>query len=363
MAEEEQIAAHRATLHAQAVAVPNIKSMVPLQLDYTSSHYSRWRSLFLNTVEKYDLSDVDFSNDPHWRQMDFTIKSWLFGTISPELHELVHTASPTSRHVWLALERQFIGNKATRALLLDAELRTFVQGDLSVAEYCRKMKSMADALGDLGHIVPDGTLVLNVLRGLNEKYATFASIARRQRPFPDFSDLRADLEVEEMTLLGKLSSTTSSSAFVAATSARPSSAHTGHGYGAPPTPHGTQGGGAVSGSAQGGGSGGRYGNGGGNRKRRRPRYNNNGGNSGYGSAPWRPAYDPWTGTFIVWPTPPDPRRNSGLLGPRPQQPTAQSAAQYAQPPQAYTATTGLMCLMGLLRLGPCTTPTMGRMGN
>jgi hypothetical protein len=33
---------------------------------------------------------------------------------------------PTACIVWLALEQQFIGNKETRALLLDAEFRTFV---------------------------------------------------------------------------------------------------------------------------------------------------------------------------------------------------------------------------------------------
>lgn len=179
--------------------------MVPLTLDINASFYSRWRSLFLNTVEKYDLSDLvlsdaDFSGDLHWRRMDFTVKSWLFSTISPELHEIIHNDSPTSRAVWLGIERQFIGNKETRALLLDAKFWTFVQGDLSITDYCSKMKGMADALCDHGKIVQDRTLVLNILCGFNEKFATVASLVKRQSPFPCYADLRADLELEELTL-------------------------------------------------------------------------------------------------------------------------------------------------------------------
>ena len=70
----------------------------------------------------------------------------------------------------MALEGQFLGNTEYRALQLDATFRTFVQGDLSVGEYCRRMKGMADALHDLGDPVSDRVLVLNVLRGLSSTY-------------------------------------------------------------------------------------------------------------------------------------------------------------------------------------------------
>jgi len=62
---------------------------------------------------------------------------------------------------------------------------------------------MADALGDLGEPVHDRTLVLNVLRGLNEKYSHLASLIARQRPFPSFIDVRADLHLEEITQKAK----------------------------------------------------------------------------------------------------------------------------------------------------------------
>ncbi|XP_062213631.1 uncharacterized protein LOC133914559 [Phragmites australis] len=211
LAEHENL--EQSQLHAQAVAVSNIKTMIPLVLEQTSSVYSRWRKLFLNIVTKYALdclvlSDDDFSMVPHWHRMDCTVKSWLFGTVSPELIEAVSSTSPTSRSIWLGLEDQFIGNKETRAIILDAEFRTLVQGDLSVTDYCNKMKRMTDALGTLGEPVLDRTLVLNVLRGLSEQYSHMAALIKRTRPFPSYSDVRADLLIEEVTLASKSSTQT-----------------------------------------------------------------------------------------------------------------------------------------------------------
>ena len=98
----------------------------------------------------------------------------------------------------MALEGQFLGNAEYRALQLDATFRTFVQGDLSVGEYCRRMKSMADALHDLGDPVSDRVLVLNVLRGLSSTYDHLKGWIARQRPFPTFLLVRDDLALEEI---------------------------------------------------------------------------------------------------------------------------------------------------------------------
>lgn len=178
-----------AALHAQAVAVINIRALIPVVLDYDSPNYTKWRGLFLLLVGKYALSDHVLSDDaypidPAWNRMECTVLSWLYGTISSSLAEIVMSSTALARHVWLGLEEQFIGNKETRALYLDAEFRNFVQGDLSTSDYCRKLKSMADALGDLGEPVLDRTLVLAVLRGLNDKFSHLAALIRRSKPLP-----------------------------------------------------------------------------------------------------------------------------------------------------------------------------------
>jgi hypothetical protein len=98
-AAEQRIAeyetAEQAQLHAHANVVNNVKMMIPLVLEQTSTFYSRWCTYFLTTVTKYGLNslvltDDDFSTDPHWHRIDCTVKSWLFGTVSPDLIECVH---------------------------------------------------------------------------------------------------------------------------------------------------------------------------------------------------------------------------------------------------------------------------------
>jgi hypothetical protein len=132
--------------------------------------------------------------------MDSVVVSWIFGTISIDLQDIARERGISARQTWLTLENQFIGNSETRALHLDAMFRNFVQGDLSMSEYCRKMKAMADSLGDLDCPVSDRNLVLNVLRGLNKKYEHLRAIITRSRPFPSFLKLRDALVLEELQL-------------------------------------------------------------------------------------------------------------------------------------------------------------------
>lgn len=174
-----ELASVTAALHAQAMGILNIRSLVPVTLDITSPHYNRWCGLVLTTLECYPLDDhvledVDFSDDVTWRRLNSTVRSWLYDTVTLELHEVVTNREhdpPTARLIWLGLDQQFIGNRETRAMILDAEFRTVVQGDLGVTEYCRRLKIMIDQLPDLGKPVRDRTLVLNVLYGLNERFA------------------------------------------------------------------------------------------------------------------------------------------------------------------------------------------------
>lgn len=64
---------------------------------------------------------------------------------------------------------------------------------------------MANALGDLGEVVSDQTVVLNLLCGLNDRNAAIALHLRRGRPFPSFLDARTDLLMEEFNLANRLS--------------------------------------------------------------------------------------------------------------------------------------------------------------
>jgi hypothetical protein len=93
---------------------------------------------------------------------------------------------------------QFLGNREQRTLHFDAAFRNFVQGGLTVSEYCRKFKNMADALADLGSPVDDRILVLNILRGLNPRFEHLGAIIRRYTSFPSFLKVQDDLILEEL---------------------------------------------------------------------------------------------------------------------------------------------------------------------
>jgi hypothetical protein len=75
-----------------------------------------------------------------------------------------------AHQIWLMLQHLFIDNSEMHALHLDTTFRNFVQGDLSVSDYCHKIKRMTDSLDNISCVVFDHNLILNVLQGLNRWY-------------------------------------------------------------------------------------------------------------------------------------------------------------------------------------------------
>jgi hypothetical protein len=67
------------------------------------------------------------------------------------------------------IEAQFLDNSESRVLQLDSRFRAFKQGNLSVSDYCRRMKGMTDDLRALGETITDRHLVFNLLQGLNKE--------------------------------------------------------------------------------------------------------------------------------------------------------------------------------------------------
>jgi hypothetical protein len=60
--------------------------------------------------------------------MDNVVLSWLHGTITVELQDIIRDQTNMSRQTWLALEEQFLRNRNARALHLDAQLHQFSKG-------------------------------------------------------------------------------------------------------------------------------------------------------------------------------------------------------------------------------------------
>ena len=183
----------------------NIRTLIPLLLDVNSTFYARWCDTFLLTLTKFSLEGHVLSNitaytSLDWVRMDAVVRTWILNTISDDLTDTVSQHGVTARVLWLSIESQFLGNRTTRALYADQEFRSFSQGDIPVAKYCRRYKKLAEDLRDLGEPVSDRTLVLNIIRGLNERFLALSLHLRRTYPLPSFLQVRDDLALKELTM-------------------------------------------------------------------------------------------------------------------------------------------------------------------
>ena len=74
------------------------------------------------------------------------------------------------------------------------------QGSMTVTDYCRRQKVLADELNALGTPISDKRLVQNTLRGLCSRLAYMRTLTLKQRPLPSFLDVHSSLLLEELTL-------------------------------------------------------------------------------------------------------------------------------------------------------------------
>ena len=94
----------------RARGVQNFRLLVPVVLEPESPSYARWRDLILLTLHRYTLDDhilLDASvavQTPASLRLDSIVLSWILGTISLDLHDLVRN-TPTARGALLPSSR------------------------------------------------------------------------------------------------------------------------------------------------------------------------------------------------------------------------------------------------------------------
>jgi hypothetical protein len=77
-------------------------------------------------LDDHVLSDItDLFVD--WARLNITMVTWILGTLSLELHEIIQEPAETTRQAWLTIEAQFLGNSESRVLQLNARFRAFKQ--------------------------------------------------------------------------------------------------------------------------------------------------------------------------------------------------------------------------------------------
>jgi hypothetical protein len=75
-------------------------------------------------LRRYALDDHVLADvvDPsiYWARLDNIVVISILGTLSPKLHEIIQEMMETTCQVWLMLEAQFLDNRESHVLQLDA---------------------------------------------------------------------------------------------------------------------------------------------------------------------------------------------------------------------------------------------------
>ncbi|XP_034580738.1 uncharacterized protein [Setaria viridis] len=188
---------------AAVLQTVNVRSHVPILLDFDAANYSQWHCFFDSVLGKFGLDDHVRSPTPlaqrtaEWRQIDSCLVNWIYTTIAKNVFDLVHKPRITTFSLWSDVEGHFRDNELERAVLLEAEFRSVQQGDLCVHDYCTKLKRLADQLRDVGHPVSEPSQVLNLLRGLSPKYRHVKPVIKSKSPPHTFRSAMSYLLLEE----------------------------------------------------------------------------------------------------------------------------------------------------------------------
>ncbi|XP_051199879.1 uncharacterized protein [Lolium perenne] len=154
-------------------------------------------------VTTYGLADhlttaTPPADDDEWLRMDATVLCWLYGSVTPEVTDMVMESPTTAYSIWLRIVALFRDNQQARAGYLGQKFRNIEQEGKSITAYCLEQKTVADALGDVGAPVADDALVWNVLKGLDSDYDHIAALVPLLTPFPSFLQLRNMLLLQEL---------------------------------------------------------------------------------------------------------------------------------------------------------------------
>jgi len=113
----------------------------------------------------------------------------MYGSIDDTVLDLAMEPDQDASALYISIEALFQANKESRAVVLGQEFHNMSQVALSVDAYAQQMKHTADALREVGHPVTATQLVLNLLRGINDRFANTVDIIARRR-FPTSSPPR-----------------------------------------------------------------------------------------------------------------------------------------------------------------------------
>ncbi|XP_073367974.1 uncharacterized protein [Aegilops tauschii subsp. strangulata] len=146
----------------------NIYERVPVHLSQMDSSYYAWKTYFSLVFREYHLLDhVDGSID---------------SSLVPDFHD------------WSPLTPCSSGGSSSPSR--QQEFFGCHQGNSSVDDYCRRLKTLADELRDIGANIDDDLLLSTLTAGLNKDFRN-AAVNLTLIPEPSFAKFVAYLRLEE----------------------------------------------------------------------------------------------------------------------------------------------------------------------
>jgi hypothetical protein len=117
----------------------------------------------------------------------------------------------TARHAWSTLERMYALGSRARIMQIRMQLTTLQKGDLTAAEYFRKMKRFIDTLAAIGKRLEDEEFISYLLHGLPSDYNSLVTSITTRPDVYTISDVHAHLlsyeaRQDQYNSLGQVSS-------------------------------------------------------------------------------------------------------------------------------------------------------------
>jgi hypothetical protein len=82
---------------------------------------------------------------------DHSIANWLHTTVSKSVFNTIYEPRTSAFTIWNDIEGLFRDNELQRMVYLEANFHTLQQGELSITNYCARLKTLTDSLRDLSH--------------------------------------------------------------------------------------------------------------------------------------------------------------------------------------------------------------------
>lgn len=170
---------------------------VPVTEKLSRSNHTLWKAQILPTMRgalmmgyldgttrappkeieaKQDEKIVKIPNQDYiqWMAKDQQILGYLLASLSREI--LVHVADKkTAAELWQTIEAMFSSQTRARSINTRIALATTPKGNMSVAEYIGKMKTLADEMASAGKPLEEEELVSYILSGLDMEYNPIVS--------------------------------------------------------------------------------------------------------------------------------------------------------------------------------------------